>query len=205
MRKAINRIMILLVLSGVQSCKKDLNSADYVRYITNTANGLRKTTEVGGLKFTLQYRPYDYILLMENLGHPNPQEMDKRKKDLAGTAWFSIILSRVDQKETPLRYGVASLDEYNARLDYYLNEAKKDVWLKYGEITIRPTSYLFENNYNLTPDLTMIVGFMLPAGERAPDKAMQLSYNDPVFRSGIVKASFPVTSIKDIPNLVYKN
>lgn len=203
MQKAINTILFALVLLCCVSCKHSMKAADYVSYVNNKENGLKKISQMAGWDFSLQYRPYDYIMLMENKGNWNNYNVAKRQSDLKGTAWFSISIKRTDNSITPLRYGIASIDEYNTRLNYYLNEAVKDIQLKYNEDTLQPVSYLFENNYNLTPQETMIVGFYLPKGERYPNKTMQLSFTDRIFKNGIIKAEYSENILKNIPNLVY--
>ena len=177
--------------------------ADYVSYVHTKESGLIKTTAIDGFEFSMQYKPDDYIILMENKGNLLNENYEKRKSELKGTAWFNISIKRADNNITPLKYGVSSLEEYNTRLNYYLNEAKKDIWLVYGNDTLRPISYLFENNYNLTPQETMIAGFYLPKGEDFPRKNMQLSYNDGVFKTGIIKATYTERSLNSIPELQY--
>jgi len=173
----------------------------YVQYVNSADAGLKKSSVVDGFEFDVQYKPHEYIVLLENSGKVTRDAMTKRLVELKGTAWFNIAIKRVDNQKTPLRYGISSLEEYNARLNYFLTEAQGDIWLVYGRDTIRPQSYLFENNYNLTPQETMVVGFALPGGDDHPKKQMQLSYNDRVFKTGIIKANFSETSLKHIPIL----
>ncbi len=203
MRKATNLIVYGLMFFCCFSCKHSMKAADYIRYINNKENGFKKILQIEGWNFCMQYRPYDYIMLMENKGQLNGYDLEKRKSELNGTAWFNISIKRIDNSITPLRYGISSIEEYNTRLNYYLNEAEKDITLIYGSDTLRPVSYLFENNYNLSPQETMVVGFYLPKGENDPRKNMQLSFIDRVFKNGIIKAEFSEDVLKNIPNLVY--
>jgi hypothetical protein len=205
MQKVISCFIVVIFLFVNSSCKKSLKSGEYVNYVVNNERGLKKVTEVDGFEFSMQYRPYDYIILMESKGDFSNYDFNKRLSCLKGTAWFSISIKRVDNGITPLRYGISSIEEYNLRLNYFLNEAKKDLWLMYDSIKIYPTSYLFENNYSLTPQETMIIGFFLPSGENSPQKTMQLAYNDRIFKNGIIKATYPDKLLKNIPNLIYKN
>jgi hypothetical protein len=205
MRKVISYIVLLSVLIASPSCKKNMKAAEYAGYVGRKENGLRKVMLIDGFEFCMQYRPYDYIMLMESRGDFKGYDMEKRKADLNGTAWFSIAIKRVDNSISPMRYGISSIDEYDKRLNYFLNEAKKDIWLTYNNERLQPSSYLFENNYNLTPQETIMVGFILPAGTVFPERDMQLSYNDQAFKSGIIKATYSQGDLNNIPNLVYKN
>ena len=205
MLKVINCIVCIVFLLAFASCKKNLGGADFVSYVLNRDNGLQNKIAVDGFEFCIQYRPYDYIILLETRGNFKGYNLEKRKSDLKGTAWFSLTIRRVDNIITPLRYGISSIEEYNKRLNYYLNEAKYDLWMMYDMDSILPVSYLFENNYHLTPQETMIIGFMLPKGKEFPDKDMQFAYNDRVFKTGIIKSTITEKALNKIPNLVYKN
>lgn len=192
---------MIFLFTVCASCRHKLATADYVSYVTKKESGLKKIIEIDGFEYSVQYKPHEYIMLMESKGDFSSYNLKKRTADLKGTAWFNISIKRADNHTTPLKYGVSSLDEYNARLQYYLNEASKDIWLLYGSDTILPASYLFENNYNLAPMETMVVGFLLPPGDKYPKKQMQLSYNDIVFKNGIIKAFYTEEALKNIPGL----
>lgn len=195
-------ILILAVLSSY-SCRRNMKAPEYWAYINNKENGLKKIVKIDGWEFCLQYRPYDYVMLMENKGKLQGYNLEKRRAELYGTATFNISIKRLDNVITPLRYGITSIEEYNARLNYYLNEASKDIRLIYGVDTLAPASYVFENNYNLTPQETIVVGFYLPEGEQYPQKDMRLSFVDRVFKNGIINAGYSGSILKNIPTLAY--
>lgn len=203
MRKEINCKIYLVLLFAFTSCHHKMRPAEYISYMNKKGNGIKKIQVVDGWEFCFQYRPYDYIMLLENKGNSKDYDFDKRKEELRGTIWFSIKIKRLDNSISPLRYGITSSEEYNSRLNYYLNEAQKDVRLIYDKDTLQVASYLFENNFNLTPDQTMLTGFYLPQGESYPQKRMHLSFTDQVFKTGIVNAEFSEETLKNIPTLTY--
>lgn len=205
MRKVISSFVFIVCCALIGSCKKSLNRADYIAYINKPENGLKKNFIIDGFEFAIQYRPTDYVLLVESRNSTVGYDLNKRRTELDGTAWFSIGIRRLDNQTTPMRFGITSAEDYNKRLNYFLNEVQKDLWLTYDHVDIPPTSYLFENNYNLAPQETMLIGFMLPSGTSVPQKEMQLCFNDRVFRSGIIKARYSEEVLHHIPNLVYKN
>ncbi len=202
MRKVINATILAVVLICLDGCKQRLKSDDFVQYIHSEDKGLRKVKAIGGFEYNIQYRPYDYIMLMECKGDWTHYEKEKRGAELKGTSWFSLSIKRSDNEISPLRYGISSLEDYNSRLNYFLNEAERDIWLVYDGKTIQPASYFFENNYNLTAQETIVVGFFLPEGELKPVKSMQLCYNDRTFNTGIIKSNFSEEALKNIPNLI---
>jgi hypothetical protein len=202
MLKVINTIICALGLVVLGSCRSKLTPVDYVRYVNDEKNGLKKVSRIEGWEFCMLYHPADYTILKENSGQNKNYNADKRKEDLQSTALFSISIKRTDNSISPVRYRVSSLEEYNSRLNYYINHAMKDIRLMYGNDTLTPSSYVFENNYNLGPMETMVVGFELPFGKPSPAKNMRLSFLDRVFKNGIINAEFSTDAINSIPSLI---
>lgn len=186
------------------ACRQKLKPAAYVQYVENVKNGLRKTVKVAEWEYTVQYRPADLITLTESKGIYNAGFVKKRATQLQGTAWFNISFRLADGKVSPMRYDLSSRQEYEVRFNYFLNEAVKAIKLIHaGKDTLAPMSYLFENNYNLTPQETMIVGFQLPTGTAVGDNDMQLCYEDRIFKTGIIKTQFKKEDLDNIPKLIY--
>lgn len=203
--KASKLFIVVAVFLSATSCNRhSLNQPDYVRYVQDDRNHLKKVVKVQDMEFDIQYKPYDYIMLLESRNNP-AYDKAKRLKQLEGTAWFNITFRKTNTEMSALKEGAASLDEYDQRLNYFLNYAAKDIRLVYGGDTLKPASYLFENNYNVGPEETMVVGFIFPGKDPKPVKDMQISYYDRLFHNGIIKASFSAETIKDIPNLLNTN
>ncbi|MCW3123055.1 MAG: hypothetical protein JWQ38_2547 [Flavipsychrobacter sp.] len=203
MKKEINYTLFIALILFSLSCRNKMHATDYVTYINNKEHGLKKISVIDGFEFDFQYKPYDYIILMEQKGSINSTDFIRRKSELAGTAWFTITIKRTDNSVSPMRYGITSIDDYNVRLNYFLNKASKDIKLVYDKISLQPVSYLFENNFNLTPQETIVIGFYLPKGANSPQKSMQLSFNDKIFKTGIINAEFSKEDLKRIPMLAY--
>jgi len=204
MRKGINRKWVLVFLLVSISCNKPLDGPAYIKYVSDPAHGLIRAIAVGDMQFEIKYRPHELIMLQECKGAFQGYPYEQRKADLKGTAWFSISIKCATQRLSPLRYGLSSQEEYNQRLNYYLNEAVKDIWLSYGDAVIAPSSYLFENSYNLTPVETLIVGFILPDDSKNSGTDLTLSFNERIFESGILKTGFTHQVLSHIPQLIYK-
>jgi hypothetical protein len=200
MKGRIRYCVVALLLAC--SCHSELAPQQYVQYVQDINNGLRKAVKVAEWEYLIQYRPADLIILTENKGALKNNMQNKRKEQLKGMAWFNISFRLVDGKVSPLRYDLSSRGEYDIRLNYFLNEAAKSIKLICGtKDTLVPVSYLFENNFNLTPQETMVVGFQLPAGREGGD--LQLSYEDKVFKTGTIKTIFKKEDLENIPKLVY--
>lgn len=184
MRTAIRLSMVLGLglLCGCNEAQKDV-----VAYAQHTENGLRKDVVLGNVVYTFQYKPQAYMLKMEHLDISRTEEYGERVKQLQGMAWFNISFTIKGFEQSPLRYQVSGLEEYNTRQDYFLNTASKDIYMLYGKDTLYVNSYWFENNQNLAAHETMIVGFKLPGTDTKPERDMQVSYYDRIFKNGIIK------------------
>jgi hypothetical protein len=203
MRKGISYFITALLLVFATACHRDLKPVAYVSYIQGDGNGLKKTIIIDKWEYTMQYKPYDYIIMQETKGKAAGYDINKRRAGLKGTAWFNITFKLADGHISPLRYDLASRDDYDRRFNYFLNQAVHSIQLVYdSKDTLYPTDYLFENNYNLTPQETMVVGFELPGRPDKPQKDMQLCYNDQVFKNGIIKAFYKSKDLNNIPNLI---
>jgi hypothetical protein len=134
--------------------------------------------------YTIQYKPAGFILEKEHLDTAAARE---RANQLKGMVWFNISFSVDGYGQSPLRYKVASVEEYTERQNYYLNQAPRDIYLLYGNDSLLVDSYWFENNQNLAPFETMVVGFKLPPPDSIPERDLKIAFYDRVFKNGIIK------------------
>lgn len=200
--KAVTKIIFLCMMLSLTGCRHKLHSGEYIAYVEDTAKGLRHIVRAGSCEFVFQYRPSNYMLLMENKLNFGDQALKKRKENLDKSIWFSITLKIKDKNVSPLRYNLASKQEYEDRINYYLNMAVKDIALIHdGKDTLRPAGYVFENNYNLIPQETILVGFDKPSAGKL--KNLQLVFYDAIFKNGIVKAKYTDEDLNKIPDLSY--
>lgn len=195
MKRATNLFLLLGACLMLMSCKRE--KSDVVRYVENKDNGLLKEVDLGDNIFLVQYTPVSYMLKKEGL-KKGSENFEKREKALTGSIWFNIQLKIRNYAESPLRYHVDGLEAYQNRLNYYLNQAPHDIGLIYGKDSIAASSYWFENNQNLLPYETMIVGFTLPGNEKKVTKDIQLVFFDRVFGNGIIKVFFSKNNINKV-------
>lgn len=180
MKKGINAgVFLILFFFGCGQHRDD------VKYAEDPENGLKKEVTVGEMVYTFQYKPAGFILAKEHLDSASASE---RATQLKGMLWFNISFSVKGFGQSPLRYKISGIDEYTERQSYYLNQAPGDIYLLYGTDSLFVESYWFENNQNLAPFETIIVGFKLPARDTIPQHDLKISFYDRVFKNGIIKA-----------------
>lgn len=183
MRKGISIAAILFF--SCTACKQEEFTIDeLVKFSEDDKNGMRKSITLAGVNYVTQYRPAALIISAEG----GPDSIDAKRLQLLNEMyWFNIDISIDGFNQSPIRYMLTSLEEYNARLDYFLNNAQRDIWILNNNDTLYPTSYWFENNHNLIPKETIVLGF---EKSRLKEDAITLSFNDRVFKTGIVKFGF---------------
>lgn len=197
--KGIVVLMSSIVLWGCTGHQK-LAPKDYIHYVEDEDNGLVKTVTIGSINYIFQYKPVVYMVAQES-GNSTNEQIKKRLSELSGTVWFNIKLENNTGNGSLLRSGVQSTAEYQARYDYFLNQASRDIKLVYKGQELKPSSYSFENNYNLTPVETIVVGFVLPDSAEL-NAELQISFFDRVFKNGIIKTVFSKSSIVNIPDCI---
>lgn len=185
------------------SCSRDLKleGAEYMKYVEDKSNGLKKEVEVNDLKYTFLYRPAEYVAYKEMTnGTDDTSFFRKRVKELKKTVWFNIYI-KTEGNENPLKHNVSGLDEYNRRINYFLTEAGKNISLNYGDKgDMKSVAYHFENNYGLTPMDVIVVGFEIP--DDKPIEDIILEYDDKLFNGGPIKIKIDKTNLIDIPKLI---
>jgi hypothetical protein len=189
MKKGISAAIFLTLF--FLGCRQHQNDAHYAE---DPGNGLKKEVAVGEMVYTIQYKPAGFIVEKEHLDSAAAAE---RLRQLSGMVWFNISFSIKGFGQSPLRYKITGIDEYTQRQNYYLNQAPADIYLLYGNDSLLIDSYWFENNQNLAPFETMIVGFKLPAPDTIPVQDLRLAFFDRVFKNGIIKC---VIKKEDINN-----
>lgn len=177
------------------ACSGSIKDQEFADHAKSTKSGLQKTREIGALSYRFQYLPAKLLIIQEHL--QDAAVIENRKRQLQGTVWFKIAIGVKDARINPLKYQVNDIEIYNDRVDYFLNHAAQDIEIGYGTKTLKPMSYLFENNYGLTEEDVMLVGFDL-GNEQDLEEDIRLSFRDNVFRNGIIIAHF---SKKDINNI----
>lgn len=198
--KSMKKGISLVVIAGylLTACNTNFsNTADAKKFIEDKDNGLRKEIRVDRIVYCYQYKPTDYMMANE-AGDEDPAAQEQRKKDLDQMWWFNVELSVADFNQSPLRYQLTSMEEYQQRQDYMLNYAPRDFALIADADTLHPASYWFENNQNLTPHETVVLAFEKP--KQIPEE-VQLVFNDQLFRNGMIKATFETKKLNKQINI----
>lgn len=192
----------MLLLSGCIGKHPDkLKAGDYIRYVENPRNALKGTVHSGIWNYDFQYKPSAYITLRESdPTHSDTVSFRKRTESLDRSVWFNVAISVKGEAADPLKYNIRDINEYNARLSYFLSSAAQNFHLYYGnQGEMKQIGYYFENNYSIKPVAVAVIGFSIP--DTVPREPVTIEYQDRLFNAGILKFNIAPAAFKNIPRL----
>lgn len=190
MKRGISFLLGLCLLLVSCSEVKDKYTIDEFNQYLKQENCIYSAEQrAGNVVYQIRFRPSALISAIENEAD---SVREKRNRELDKMYWFNVIISVDGSGQSPLRYGISGLADYNERLDYYLNRAGNDIWIENGDSKVTPGGYWFENNHNLTPYETIVVGFDRSMIRNEP---ITLCFNDRALRSGIIRSTFSLENL----------
>lgn len=199
MRQGSAHIIMLLFMTVIFGCASDsLGPDDLVSFVRDPENGLRQRKEFDLFYLDLQYEPLEYAALIRvgEEGLVNGRYAEE-KSQLTGLQYFQLKLGSVEGKEF-LRTGIASMDEYHARLEYYTSHVQDDLMLVSGTDTLPCILHHFERTYKIGPYSTLLIGF---EGAEDVKSERTLIYDDRALGIGRVKFTITENSLKRLPGL----
>ncbi|MGE3823811.1 MAG: hypothetical protein AB7G44_06270 [Bacteroidia bacterium] len=201
------KCVLLLSVVVFYSCSavNKVSPVDYVKWVEDENNGLKRTKEIGDYIFELQYQPLEYMALREvkDINNVTSAEMDSVKNQLSGLDYYKLKIKSVNDASNPLSTGLGSNDKYYYRLEYFANEVKNDLSLVNGNDTILCALHHFEYNHNIVPYHTILIGFENNAEQKIESRTF--IYNDKILGTGAVKFIFDKNDLENIPGLSLKN
>ncbi len=175
-----------------------LDGKEYLSWVKNPDNGLMLTKKLGGISYSAQYKPYDFIVLNEQKEYNLPKTIvENREKELKGMIYYNIRISTLDQTDI-LAKGVNDKSIYTQRLNYLSYDFQNNISLVTETDSVNCGLYHFVQTYGITPYIDMVVGF---AAEQIAT-SQTLVIDDRVFGNGIIKFYIDKQDINNIPHLV---
>ena len=178
---------------------RELNPADYVKWVESKDHGLVKEKKIGNMHFLAQYKPYEYVVLKEEgLAKVTRKAMTEQLNQMGDLIYFTLRMQSLDGSD-PLKIGVNTKEEYYSRIKYLSFDVQRDLRLVLGGDTIKCVIANYDRSYSLKPEITLIAGFLYKKSKVTDD--LEFIYTDKIFNSGPVMMNFSVSDIKKLPNL----
>lgn len=182
-----------------KATEQKLSPTDYVAWITDEQHGLKVEKTIDNLVYTAQYKPCNYVICEEERKQEIPDTTVKSKqKELDGMQYIDLKIALKTGQGELLKYNLASVDQYQDRVNYFAFGMQKDIQLVEGRDTLNCLLFHYERVYDLAPYGTFMLGFPL-GKEPKGDKTLLIF--DHGFNTGIVKLFFDGRGIKYLPQL----
>lgn len=177
-----------------------LEPGEYVQWVQNPENGLRKEKTIDDLVFRAQYKPHEYIVCMEEREPQLQDTLVKRKiAELSDMQYYDLKIELKKGEGELLKYKLSSAEEYDKRVNYFAFNMQNDIQLIEGNDTLPCSLFHFERAYDVTPSSIFILGF--PISKNNPAESKTLVIYDKTFGKGLIKFMFSNKELKNLPKL----
>jgi hypothetical protein len=177
-----------------------LSMNEYVQWVQNPENGFKKQKSINDLLFTLQFKPYEYIVcLEEQKEHIADSTLKKKIAELNEMQYYDLKISLKEGVGELLKYRLNTAQEYTDRVNYFAFGMQKDIKMVEGNDTIPCELYHFERSFDASPNSTILLGFPVKSNSSSTEKTL-LVY-DKTFNTGMVKFTFSKDELKKLPKL----
>lgn len=199
-------ISLLCLMMSLLACNKSKSypPAQYVAYMQQAEHHYYNKQTIGDKEYTIQLATPELMVCneIENTDSAKIQ-MKKRLQELKGHIFFLIKIGTTEQsrKEKGGNRMAEQQQKVNEMVAYYDQQAIRDISLNKGNNTLKPTTYIFENNYDLSPHNTIVVGFDI--GDNPEE--LRLTFNDRFANIPAIRATFSQESLKQLPTLDLNN
>lgn len=189
--------------SGVFSfltAPKTLKPVEYVKWVEDEHNGLIKHKRFGRFKYSLRYKPTDYMIVKDAASETIPVSLyDSLKNVYSGFEYYTFSIHDTLSMDELLKTNLKSRSEYDERLLYFSFEMQKDIQLVSGTDTIPCSLLHFERTYNISPQANFMLGFPVTKENNPGDKI--LIFEDKVFGIGLMKLKIKEEDLSEVPVL----
>ena len=127
------------------ACKSKLSPKEYVKTIRSEEMGLVQSSGNENFNFSVQYKPLEYIAVLEQRDNASEETVASRTKELKGLQYYNIKIQSL-KGEDVLKSGIQEEKEYYNRLNYLSTFLKQDLYIIQGKDTLSPALYQFERN-----------------------------------------------------------
>lgn len=204
-----NFTVYIFIVGFLISCSKEkvLTKPEYIKWVENSANNLKKRKVVNNIVYELQYKPVEYAALMEfDPTNFNQALFEKRKKELDGYTFFNMRLAIEGKQIDPLMFAINDQQEYSIRDMFYSYEFKNNIKQVINQNNQRDTLgcslYHFVQYHGMAPYVDFVFMFDTKGKSKGD---FEICFKDPAFNNGYIKFNFSEADILNIPKLETQN
>lgn len=203
MRKVISGLLLATIWLSSCGGRKTLSPVAYMEYMEDAEHGLLKTVTVGAYEYRIQFAPAEYLASRQyykELEQGITDGYKKRMDAMKGHVFFLVNIYPRNASEQTISERITQNAGAEQRVMYYQQQAANDIVLKEGTFEQMPSTYVYEDNYGLSPYNTIVVGF---AGDYGKED-IQLIFNDRYTHTPLIKAGFSKDELSALPGISVK-
>lgn len=173
---------------------------EYVLWIQDTENGFKKEKKIDDLTFSVQYKPYEYIICEEERKEELPDTLLKNKiLEINNMQYYDFKISVNEGAGELLKHQLSSSQEYEKRVNYFSFMMQNDIQLVEDKDTLPCALFHFERTYGASPSSIFLLGFPVSKNKTAVEKTL-LIY-DRTFNKGLLKFTFTRKDLRNLPKI----
>ncbi|MGZ4041849.1 MAG: hypothetical protein ACXVO9_01520 [Bacteroidia bacterium] len=185
--------------AGTPKSDLKLDPAEFVKWCRDEENGLLKSKEIGDITFSLQFKPAEYVICMEQKTNMlSSKVLSEGLNELDGMDYYDFKIEITSGEGELLKHNSSSVAGYNERVNYFAFEMQKDLKLINGTDTLDCKLFHFERAYDVAPYTVFLMAFPKIRNE---NKEVVFLYEDKVFKKGIIKFTYSKEELTQIPKL----
>lgn len=175
---------------------------DYLTYVQNPVNGLCISKEIGEITYTLQYKPLEYLVILEkqkdSIGR---KELENRMSELKDMQYYTLKIEAKNHQRELLKYKLSSDEQYYERIRYFSFDMQRDLSLKENKDSIPCSLFHFERTYGIVPYASFVLGFLNPF-PTDNNGSIYFTFYDQVFDGGKINFKLLKSDIQRVPKLI---
>ncbi len=174
-----------------------LSPREYIAWVDDKTNGLKVEKTIGEFTYMFQYKPTDYVAIMDlKKDSIKKEELTSKTEEYSGLQYCNFRISTESQGEL-LKKNVVNESDYYGRIQYFSFDMQKEVKLIEDTDTLDCVLFHFERVFGLAPYATFLLGF--PRTENTGNKT--LLYDDKIFGAGKIYLTVKLKNIKNVPSV----
>lgn len=173
---------------------------NYVHWVQDAQHGFRKEKAIGDLTFSAQFKPFEYIVCLEEKKNELADSLVRLMvSELNEMQYYDLKITLNKSEGELLKYKLTSAQQYTDRVNYFAFGLQNDIQLIEGSDTLPCTLYHFERTFDASPACILLLGFPIDRHKVPADKTLVLY--DRTFNSGLIKFTFSKDQLKKLPKL----
>jgi hypothetical protein len=186
--------------NGNRKNTEQLEPKEYVQWLQDVDNGIKKEKTIDDITFSIQYKPSEYIACIEEKKDQiSDSILNEKNEELSDMEYYDLTISLTEGQGELLKHDLTSVAEYDARVQYFAFDMQQDIKLIEDGDTIPCSLYHFERTYDVAPYSKFLLGFV--KGKNAEPGERILTFYDKVFDKGLIKFTYTNEDLNNIPKL----